>query len=119
MKPISKIIISFIVGLLLVMGVFALLNGWITGSPKDTHPPCDRLPSVAEANAALNDHANLTKEIEKLGEGIKVEVGQPCSDDLKRGLILVSYDSKSDRDAINNLLSHSEGFGVPIHLVKR
>lgn len=119
MKSTSKIIISVIVGLLMVVGDFAFLNGWITGSPKDTHPPCDQLPSVAEATAALDNHENLAKEIEKLGDGIKVEVGKPCQDDQERGLILVSYDLKSERDAISNLLSRSEGFGVPVHLKKR
>lgn len=119
MKSTSKKMISVIVGLLLVAGVFAFLNGWIPGSPKDTHPPCGQLPPVAEAAAALNHHENLAKEIEKLGDGIKVEVGKPCPDDQERGLILVSYDSKSERDAISNLLALSEGFGVPVHLVKR
>lgn len=119
MKSTSKIIISVIVGLLLLAGAFAFINGWITTSPKDTHPPCDQLPTVAEATAALDNHRNFAKEIEKLGDGIKVEVGKPCSDDQERGLVLVRYDSKSERDAINNLLSSSEGFGVPVHLVKR
>lgn len=119
MKSTSKIIISVIVGLLLLGGAFALINGWITASPKDTHPPCDQLPTIAEATTALDNHESFAKEIEKLGDGIKVEVGKPCPDDQERGLVLVRYDSKSERDAINNLLSRSEGFGVPVHLVKR
>ena len=119
MKSTSKIIISVIVSLLLLGGAFAYINGWITASPKDTHPPCDELPSVAEATVALEIHENFVKEIEKLGDGIKVEVGKPCPDDLDRGLVQVSYNSKSERNSINNLLTRSEGFGVPVHLVKR
>lgn len=119
MKTTSKIIISVIVGLLLLLGGIAFINGWITASPKDTHPPCDQLPTVAEATTSLDNHKNFAKEIEKLGDGIKVEVGKPCPDDRERGLVLVRYDSKSERDAISNLLSRSEGFGVPVHLVKR
>lgn len=119
MKSTTKIIISVIVGLLLLVGAFTFTNGWILTSPKDTHPPCDKLPSVAEATAALENHENLAKEIEKLEDGIKVEVGKPCSDDQERGLVSVSYDSKAERDAINNLLSRREGFGVPVHLLKR
>lgn len=119
MKSIYKKIISVFVGLLLLVGAFAFINGWITLSPKDTHPPCDKLPTVTEATVALNNYESFAKEIEKLGDGIKVEVGKPCPDDQERGLILVKYDSKSERDAINKLLSHSEGFGVPIHLEKR
>lgn len=119
MKSTSKIIISVIVGLLLLIVAFAFINGWITASPKDTHPPCDQLPTVAEVTAALDNHENFAKEIEKLGDGIKVEVGKPCPDDQERGLVLVRYDSKSERDAINKLFSRSEGFGVPVHLEKR
>ncbi|MBS4222403.1 hypothetical protein [Lederbergia citrea] len=119
MKSTSKIIISVIVSLLLLGGSFAYINGWITASPKDTHPPCDQLPSIAEATVALENHENFAKEIEKLGDGIKVEVGKPCPDDQDRGLVQVSYNSKSERDAISELLSRSEGFGVPVHLEKR
>lgn len=121
MKSTSKIIISVIVCLLLLVGALAFLNlnGWITASPKDTHTPCGQLPTVAEATAALDNHEKLAKEIEELGDGIKVEVGKPCPDDQDRGLVLVSYDSKSERNVIKNLLTHREGFGVPVHLVKR
>lgn len=119
MKSTSKIIISVIVGLLLLGGAFAYINGWITASPKDTHPSCDQLPTIAETTAALNHQRNFAKEIENLGDAIKVEVGKPCPNDQNRSLILVSYDSKSERDAINKLLTRSEGFGVPVHLVKR
>ena len=119
MKSTSKIIISVIAALLLFGGAFALINGWLTASPKDTHPPCDQLPTVAETTTALDNHKKIVEKIESLGDGIKVEVGKPCPDDQERGLVLVSYTSKSERDAINNLLTHSEGFGVPVHLVKR
>lgn len=119
MKSTYKIIISVIVGLLLLGGGFAYINGLIKASPKYTHPPCDQLPSVSKATVALENHENIVKEIEKLGDGIKVEVGKPCRDDQDRGLVEVSYNSKSERDAINNLLTRSKGFGVPVYLVKR
>ncbi|GIN59151.1 hypothetical protein J8TS2_34700 [Lederbergia ruris] len=119
MKLTSKMIISVIVGLLMLGGTFAFINGWITTAPKDTHPPCDQLPTVTEATDALNDHGKLAKEIERLGEGIKVEVDRPCPDDLDRGLILVTYDSKAEREAIRHFLTRSEGFEVPVHLVRR
>ncbi|WP_163117124.1 hypothetical protein [Bacillus subtilis] len=118
MKSTTKIIIGVVVGLLLVVGVVAFLNGWITGS-RDTHPPCDQLPNVTEANEALAKNQDLVEEIKALGDGITVKVGKPCSDDQNRGLVLVSYDSKSEHDAISDLLSQRDGFGVPVHLVKR
>lgn len=114
MKSTFKVII----GLLLLAGAVAFINGWITMS-KDTYPACEQLPAVAEAAAALDSHKEIAREIEKLGKGIKVEVGKPCPDDQKRGLILVRYDSKTEHTAITELLMISEGFGVPVHLEKR
>ncbi|AST90137.1 MULTISPECIES: hypothetical protein [Sutcliffiella] len=117
MKSSSKIMIG-VVFLLLVVLAFALLNGWFPVS-RDTHPPCEQLPTTAEATSALASNESLAEEIKALGDGITVEVGKPCNDDQERGLVLVSYSTKSERDAISDLLSRREGFGVPVHLVKR
>lgn len=116
MKPASKIIIV-VVALLVIGGAFALLNGWIPMS-RDTHPPCDQLPSQAEAAEALASHEDLAGEIKALGDDITVGVGKPCPGQ-DRGLVMVSYDTKSERNAIADLLSRREGFGVPVHLEKR
>lgn len=118
MQSTSKIIVSVIVCLLLLAGAFAYVNGYITASTY-THPPCDQLPSVSKATIALEKHRDFVQEIEKLGDGIQVEVGKPCLADQGLGLVQVSYNSKLERDAINNLLTRGEGFGVPVHLVKR
>jgi hypothetical protein len=118
MKSAYKIIIGVVAGLLLVVGAVAFLNGWFPVS-RDTHPPYDQLPTVAEATAALARHQGLAEEIKALGDGIAVEVSKPFPDHQDRGLIMVSYGSRSERNAIADLLSRREGFGVPVHLVKR
>ncbi|GEN31519.1 hypothetical protein HNQ35_001930 [Cerasibacillus quisquiliarum] len=118
MKSSLKITISVIIGLVLILGGFGLLNGFFSGE-KDAHPPCEQLPKKEKAIEALNSHQTLVEEIKALGDGIEVEVGTPCSDDKDRGLVMIIYDSKSERDAISTLLGNREGFGVPIHLVKR
>lgn len=115
MKLTSKVIIGVVVGLLLVG---ALLNGLFSVS-RDTHPPFDQLPTVAEATEALAGHQSLAEEIKALGAGIAVEVGKPFPDHPDRGLIMVSYRSRSERNAIADLLKQRDGFGVPVHLVKR
>jgi len=117
MKVIDKNIIVAVIILLIVSGFYMLLNGFFS-RVKDTHPPCDQLPTVEEANVALVEHEIFVKEIEALGEYIEVKVGQPCADDKSRGLIKVNYKTKSERDAIQDLLSHSEGLGVPVYLEK-
>lgn len=118
MKLTFKKTISIIIVLLLGVAL-ALNNGWLPKSSKNTHPPCDQLPSVAEVTEALANNKSFAKEIEGLGKNIRVEVGLPCSDDQKRALIQIKYKSKSEEKAIRNLIEISEGFGVPIYLVKR
>lgn len=113
----KKIIIGVIAGLL-VVGAVALLNGLFSAS-RDTHPPYDQLPTVAEATEALARHQGLAEEIKALGDGITLEVSKPFPDHQDRGLIMVSYSSRSERNAIADLLGQREGFGVPVYLVKR
>lgn len=95
-----------------------LLHGLFPSS-KDTHPPYDQLPPIAEVTEALDRHQGLAEEIKALGDGITVEVSKPFPEHQDRGLIMVSYHSKSERNAIADLLRQREGFGVPVHLVKR
>ncbi|AEP01263.1 hypothetical protein QQ991_17050 [Weizmannia coagulans] len=117
MKPVHKKIIGVVVGLLLIVGALALLNGWFSGS-EDTHPPCNQLPTVSKVDEAIASHQKLTKEIKSIGDDITVEVGRPCSKDQNRGLVMVKYGTKTERKAIDDLLSRRNGFGVPVYLVK-
>lgn len=118
MKSVVKILIGIIGGLILIVGAMTFLNGWNL-MPRDTHPPCEKLPTVEKARVALANHQDLIEEIKGQGVGILVEVGRPCPKDQSRGLVMVSYTSRSERDAVANLLRDREGFGVPVHLVKR
>ena len=110
------VIVGVIVVVLLVGIVF--LNGFFS-SPKDTYPPYDQLPSVEEATEALAKNQALAKEIEALGDGIVLEVSKPFPEHQDRGLIVVRYATRSQRNAIADLLGQREGFGVPVHLKKR
>ncbi|NMA74667.1 MAG: hypothetical protein GX963_11010 [Bacteroidales bacterium] len=113
----KNIIIVGVIVLLLVVGL-AFSNGSFS-SPRDTHPPYDQLPSVEEATEALAKNQALAKEIEALGDGIVLEVSKPFPEHQDRGLIVVRYATRSQRNAIADLLGQREGFGVPVHLKKR
>jgi len=117
MKKVFKSMI-IVIGILIVVSAFAYTNGWFSVT-KDTHPPCGQLPNVNKVTKELADHQELAEEVKTMGENIAVEVGKPCSNDQSQALIQVRYDKKSERDAISNLLSRRDGFGVPVHLVKR
>lgn len=117
-SKVKKISIILIV-MIIIAGVFAYTNGLFPIGSKDTHPPCNQLPSVKEATDALATHQELAEKIEAVHTDITVEVGKPCSGDETRGLVLVTYAKGKQRDAIHNILKVSEGFGVPVHLVKQ
>ncbi|MEV0609603.1 hypothetical protein AB0I61_24865 [Polymorphospora rubra] len=98
-------------------GAAATLGGVFPMS-RDTHPPCEELPTAAVAATALTENRTLADDIEALGDGISVAVGSPCPKGQDRALIQVTYGSKSERDAIGSLLARRDGFGVPVHLVE-
>lgn len=118
MKLKSKVVIGVAVAVL-VAGVGAVVLYGVIPTSEDAHPPCDQLPTVAEATSGLAGNRGLADAIEGVGDGVAVEVGKPCSDGEDRGLIKVTYGSNSERDAIRDLLMRGDGFGVPVYLEER
>ena len=117
MTWVSKVVIASVAVAVIGVGGAVVLGGAFAQS-KDTYPPCEQLPSAAEASAALTGHRALADEIEALGTGISVKVGKPCPDGQDRALIEVVYGSESEHDAIGDLLGRRDGFGVPVRLVE-
>ncbi|MFF3867773.1 hypothetical protein [Micromonospora sp. NPDC001898] len=116
MSLLPKIAIGVVAAI--AIGSAAILGG-VFPTSTDTHPPCEELPTAAEASAALTRSESLATDIAALGKGISVEVGSPCPRGQDRALIQVTYGSKPEREAISNLLARRDGFGVPVHLVER
>ncbi|MFI1194794.1 hypothetical protein ACH4T9_16260 [Micromonospora sp. NPDC020750] len=116
MSLLSKIAIGAVA--VVALGAAVALGG-VFPTSTDTHPPCEELPTTAEASAALTRSGSLATDIAALGKGISVEVGSPCPKGQDRALIQVTYGSKSEREAISSLLARRDGFGVPVHLVER
>lgn len=118
MPLISKVAIGTVAVIIIGAGGVIFLRGSF-GASTDTHPPCGELPTAVEASAALNRNKQLAADIEALGREIAVGVGSPCPEDQDRALIQVTYGSKPERDAIASLLARRDGFGAPVHLIKR
>jgi hypothetical protein len=114
----SKVVIG-VAAALLVAGIGAVLLYGLIPTSGDAHPPCDQLPTVAEATSGLAGNPGLADEIEGVGDGVAVEVGKPCSEGEDRALVKVTYESDSERDAIRDLLMRGDGFGVPVYLEER
>ena len=115
----STKIVSGVVAASVLGGAAVVVLGAGFSRSTDAHPPCDQLPTVAAAAAGLAGNQGLAEQIKALHDGIAVEVGTPCADEPDRALIMVSYSERSERDAIRDVLKHGDGFGVPVHLVKR
>ncbi len=118
MKLKSKVVIGVAVAAI-VVGMGAVVLYGVIPTSNDAHPPCDQLPTVAEATSGLAANRGLAEEIEGVGDGVTVEVGKPCSDGEDRGLVKVTYESSSERDAIRDVLMRGDGFGVPVQLEER
>lgn len=118
MAQMSRITLGAVAAVVIGTGAAVGLGGvWPTSS--DTHPPCEQLPTAAEADAALARNQLLVNDIEALGAGITVGVGRPCPRGRDRALVRVSFTSGSEHDAVAGLLARSDGFGVPVHLVEK
>ncbi len=92
--------------------------GWLNPSRSSTHPPCEQLPSANAVDAALRDHADLSRAITDVSPDVHVSVGRPCAGLDDAALVQVSFRTSEQRHAIEDVLSRTEGFGVPVHLVK-
>ncbi|MEV4465863.1 hypothetical protein AB0J51_19835 [Micromonospora echinofusca] len=117
MRLIFKIVIGVVAVAVLGAGAAAVLG--VLSMSSDTHPSCEELPTAAEATVALTRNQALAEDIEALGDGISVGVGKPCPEGQDRALIQVTYGSKSEREAVGRQLADRDGFGVPVHLVRR
>ena len=81
-------------------------------------PSCDRLPTVAEAETALDAHPSLVRELDTLGDDITIAVERPCGD-ADAAVIEITYSSNDEREAIDQYIATHDGFGVPLTLARR
>jgi len=118
MSTVTKIALGVVVLAAIGAGGAAVFGGAFS-TTKDDHPPCEELPTRAQADAALTKNRALATDIEALGKGISVGVGTPCPKGQDRALIQVTYKSDSEHEAIGDLLVRRDGFGVPVYLVEK
>lgn len=77
---------------------------------------CENLPTRAEVEADLTEHAGLVRRLEALDPGaVEVMVSEPCDDHPGAAEILVTYPGGDLRERIEQLLV-GESFGVPTSL---
>ena len=102
----------------LAAGAMALGGNFPLGGG-DTHPPCDQLPTAAEARDGLDSNPGLVSQLTAAGPGVSVGVDSPGCDNVNQSLIDVTYSTGEERDLIDAVLTSSDGFGVPVYVHKR
>lgn len=115
-------IIILIVATATIIGLSLIgttMLGGIFPARSTTHPPCAELPHVDDVKEALLTHSDLANDIESQGDTIRVAIATPCTANTTLALIEVSYTRDHELDAIDDLLTQRNGFGVPVHVTQR
>ncbi len=97
---------------------FAFLPSPLSQLLYDNRPSgvaCEDLPERVEVEAALQEHAELERRIEAVGDRVNVFVAKPCESHPDRAEIEVQYPGGDDRQRIEDILKE-EDFGVPVTL---
>lgn len=104
--------------------VVLVLAAWMAGdialpfaADDGNRPPCAQLASPAEVARALSAQHRFVEQIEAVGPGVTVVVGQPCPD-KRRALVSIRVRSGKEHDAVDRLLRDGDGFGVPAEIVE-
>lgn len=93
-----------------------VLGGVLPVAGGVTHPPCEQLPTAAEAHRALDRNPELAEELHQAGPGVTVTVDSPGCENADQALIDVTYSSNDERDRIDEVLTEGNGFGVPVYV---
>jgi len=109
---VAVIVCGLAAGAIVLGGILPLGGG-------NTHPPCDQLPSAAQARDALEDNPGLVSQLRDAGSGVSVGVDSPGCDNGNQALIDVTYSTGEERDHIDAVLTRSDGFGVPVYVHER
>jgi len=87
------------------------LQMWLYGS-RASGVACADLPSVAQVQAALDEHADVVRRIEDVGDQVDVLLTATCEDPSRAELVVV-YPGRHERREVEAILSRHD-LGVPV-----
>ena len=111
----ARVALLIVAAVALVVTTVVIVAAGLVGNPESGGVPCDQLPSVRDVDDALAAHADLVDRIDDTGADIARAT--PCPDGPDRALVVVTYQSQAQRDAVDAILVNADGFGVPVELV--
>ncbi|KGN32829.1 hypothetical protein N802_15660 [Knoellia sinensis KCTC 19936] len=100
-----------------VFGGFVPIPGVTTGPAR---PPCTSLPSATEVEAALSEHADVTRSLQRAVPGARVTVVKPCDGaEAGRGMASISVPDGDAAEDVSHWLGTNDGYGVPVEVTTR
>lgn len=112
------LIVAAVIAALILAAAVAYAGFGIGGKSQQAHPPCDELPSAAAVQDAIEQHSELTAQLEQAGPSVSVDVGRPCGG-ADQALVDVRYTGEQDKKKAEDVLTHADGFGVPVILTEK
>lgn len=85
---------------------------------KETHPPCDQLPTRAEAQKAIDEHPEYIGRIKAVSPTVTVRADSPGCEDPNRALVIITYANDDDLPRLEEVLVQNTGIGSPLYLQK-
>lgn len=76
---------------------------------------CDELPTREEVTAALDEHADLVRAVEAVGDQVDVVASSTCASRPDRAEVVIFYAGGDDRGRIEELLADRD-LGAPVSL---
>ncbi|MEK6978891.1 MAG: hypothetical protein AABW86_01590 [Candidatus Micrarchaeota archaeon] len=70
--------------------------------------PCEKLPSISDAEKIIEEHNETFKKIESLSQNVEIRT-ERCEG---KAVIFINYGAKAERDSIKNMMGDTF-FGIP------
>ncbi len=99
-----------VIGGVVLVGGSLVAAGALPMLVRSPYPACDSLASFGEVQSAIDNHAALIDELEGLGDGVGVDVVQPCPG-RDAAVITILYRTDDQLAGIERIMN-SDGFGV-------
>lgn len=84
----------------------------------ESHPPCDQLPTRAEAQKAIDEHPEYIGRIKAVSPTVTVRADSPGCEDSNRALVIITYANDDDLPRLEEVLVQNTGIGSPLYLQK-
>lgn len=83
---------------------------------KSVRVPCSELPSLAEVNKGLAQHADVVQKIKDVNSGRILVEPRPVKECSGRAVIYIDHASVEECNQIKDIINSKDFFGIPYEL---